>query len=103
MDDARVGKPAVSVDPADNPRPARTRGIEMLGTLWAKWKVLAQRIGDFQARVILTVVYFVVLGPMAIFVRLLRDPLGLKPPARRSTWVAKPAHEDSLEASRRQF
>jgi hypothetical protein len=75
----------------------------MLGTLWAKWKVLAQRIGDFQARVILTVVYFVVLGPMAIFVRLLRDPLGLKPPARRSTWVAKPAHEDSLEASRRQF
>ena len=103
MDDARVEKPVVSVNPADTPRPGRARGIEMLGRLWERWKVLAQRIGDFQARVILTLVYFVILGPMAIVLKLLRDPLGLKPPAGSSIWVSKPAHEDSLEASRRQF
>jgi len=103
VDDARVGKSGVSVGPADSPRPGRSRGIEMLGRLWARWKVLAQKIGDFQARVILTLLYFVILGPIALLFKLFRDPLGLKPPAGSSVWVSKPAHEDSLEASKRQF
>lgn len=103
MDDARVEKPAVSVSPAESPRPARSKGTEMLGRLWAKWKVLAQKIGDFQARVILTLLYFVILGPMAILFKVFRDPLGLRPPAGPSIWVAKPAHEDSLEMAKRQF
>jgi hypothetical protein len=40
---------------------------------------------------------------MAILFRLFRDPLGLRPPAGPSIWVAKPAHEDSLEMAKRQF
>lgn len=75
----------------------------MLSRFWARWKVLAQRIGDFQARVILTVVYFLVLGPMALLLRVFRDPLSLKPPSRPSTWTPKPVQPESLETARRQF
>jgi hypothetical protein len=49
---------------------------------WAKWQELARKIGDFQARFILIVLYFVVIGPFALIVRLAADPLSLKSPGQ---------------------
>ena len=68
--------------------------------LWAAWKVLATRIGHFQSRLILVVLYFVAVGPVALIVRMVSDPLGLK--ARGSTWTTR-ERTISLEQSRKHF
>lgn len=46
---------------------------------WNWWKRVARRIGDIQARFILTVFYFGVLAPFALVVRSTSDPLGIRP------------------------
>ncbi len=75
----------------------------MLARLWGQWKGFAQKIGDFQARVILTLLYFVIFGPMAMVVRILKDPLRIKHAPQASVWSPKPAENPSLEVARRQF
>ncbi len=50
----------------------------MIKSFWEKWQRIARRIGDFQARLILTVLYFVIIGPFALIVRWGADPLSLK-------------------------
>ncbi len=75
----------------------------MLARLWARWKTFAQKIGDFQARVILTLLYFVIFGPMALVVRVLKDPLRIKHAPQASVWLPKPAEDTSVEVARRQF
>jgi hypothetical protein len=46
--------------------------------LWEWWKPIAMKIGDFQARMILSFFYFVVLAPFALAVRWASDPLAIK-------------------------
>lgn len=75
----------------------------MLSRLWKAWKPIAQKIGDFQARVILTLMYFLILGPIALLTKLFRDPLGMKRPPQASVWARKPLEHQGLEAARRQF
>jgi hypothetical protein len=55
--------------------------------LWEWWKGTARKIGDFQARVLLVVFYFVLLAPFALLVRLTADPLALKPRTARGWQV----------------
>jgi hypothetical protein len=72
-----------------------------LRRLWAGWKRVGRKIGDFQARVLLTLFYFVILAPFALGVRLLADPLGLKHPGG---WVpVVPKAETARERAGRQF
>src|SRR5262245_59331863 len=47
--------------------------------LWERWKRFARKIGDFQARALMTVFYFLVIGPVAMALRWHSDPLALKP------------------------
>ncbi len=75
----------------------------MLTGLWARWKQFAQKVGDFQARVIITLLYFLILGPMGMVVRILRDPLRIKRAPQTSVWLPKLAEKASLEFARRQF
>jgi len=75
--------------------------IIMLRRLWAGWKRVGRKIGDFQARVLLTVFYFVILAPFAMGVRLLADPLGLKRPGG---WhPVSPSADTAAQRARRQF
>ena len=72
-----------------------------LRRLWQGWKRVGRKIGDFQARVLLTIFYFVILAPFALGVRLLADPLGLKQPGG---WVpVTPKTETARERAGRQF
>lgn len=53
------------------------------------WGRLASVLGWINARILLTVVFFLVLTPIAMFSRLFRkDPLGLKRP-KDSNWVER--------------
>jgi hypothetical protein len=71
--------------------------------LWAAWKRLARRIGDFQARVLLTMFYFIVLAPFALIVRLISDPLALKPARKRGWNEPRESLDYTIDLARRQF
>jgi hypothetical protein len=69
---------------------------------WERWKVIAHKIGNFQARLILVIFYFVIVPPFALIVKLFKDPLSLRPPRKESLWVEGPVADSSLSAARRQ-
>jgi hypothetical protein len=62
--------------------------FEDLKALWSAWKRLAHKIGNFQARVLLTVLYATVVLPFGVIVRLFSDPLHMK--HRPTQWTAHP-------------
>ncbi len=71
--------------------------------LWARWKTVARVIGNFQARVLLSVFYFVIVPPFALAVKLWKDPLRLGAFRGATAWTERPARDASPEAARRQF
>lgn len=79
-----------------------SQGMVMLRRFWVWWKSLAQEIGDFQARVILTVFYFLVITPFGLAVHFLSDRLRLRPSDAASYWLERETHDTDLERSRSQ-
>ena len=71
--------------------------------IWSAWKKFGQAIGDFVARVVLTVFYFTVFMPFGIGVRLFGDRLRLTPPSDGVIWQPRGEADASLDAGRRQF
>lgn len=69
--------------------------------LWGAWKRLAPRIGDFQARVLLTLIYAVIVLPFGVGVRLFADPLRMK--RRPERWLDHPEEPADLDWARRQW
>jgi len=68
--------------------------------LWEAWKVLARKIGTFQARVLLTVLYGVLVLPFGLAVRLFSDPLRTKKPP--SGWLDRRDESFDMEWARKQ-
>jgi hypothetical protein len=80
-----------------------SQGQSRLRRLWERWKVIARRIGDFQARAMLVVFYFVIVGPLALVLRWRSDPLAIKPGSRRGWIVRDDAPGMPMQHARRQF
>ncbi len=79
------------------------RRPSVLRTVWHGWKRLGRKIGDFQARVLLTIFYFVMIAPFALIVRWATDPLAVKGRTAKG-WRLRPAPVGTpLERARRQF
>ena len=64
---------------------------------------IARAIGDFQARLLLTLVYFVVMPPFALVARLLLGRFGAVPRGGARLWTERPPTESTLPAARRQY
>jgi hypothetical protein len=45
---------------------------------WEKWKVLAEKIGNFQAKVIFSLLYFILFTPLGLIASFFKDFLSLK-------------------------
>ena len=74
--------------------------LSSLKKLWAAWKRVAHRIGDFQARVLLTFIYAVLVLPFGLAIRLFTDPLKIKKsPAK---WIDHPQDVIDLNWAHRQ-
>jgi hypothetical protein len=56
--------------------------------VWAAWKSFGRKLGDFQARLMLTMLYFVIVAPFSLLVRFFSDPLSLKPGTARG-WIVR--------------
>jgi hypothetical protein len=71
-----------------------------LKRFWQAWTRLAKKIGTFQARVMLTVLYSVAILPFGLLVRLLADPLRIK--TRPTAWLDRPAEVEDMQWARKQ-
>jgi hypothetical protein len=71
-----------------------------LKRVWAAWTRLARKIGTFQARVLLTILYAVLVFPFGVIVRVFSDPLRIK--KRPTAWLDHPDEPSNLEWARKQ-
>lgn len=70
--------------------------------IWERWKRIAHAIGNVQARILLSVLYFILVGPFALPVRLLMDPLALRRPSGTTFWLARRPRTVGLDEARKQ-
>jgi len=79
------------------------RTMNVFKTIWKHWKNIGHKIGNFQARLILTFFYFVLVAPFAVIVRFGAKPLRLKI-CHSSNWLhIEIGAEDAMVRARRQF
>lgn len=78
----------------------RRPALQTLKRLWAAWKRIAHRIGDFQARVLLTVIYAVLVLPFGLMIRFFSDSLHVK--KRPTSWIDHPQENNDLHWARNQ-
>jgi hypothetical protein len=77
--------------------------MQMLKGLWERWKAFAQLVGNFQARLLLGLFYFLVLSPFALGVKLFSDPLAIKS-RNRPGWIPRGLERGGpADLARRQF
>ena len=76
------------------------RVVEDLKALWSAWKRLARKIGNFQARVLLTILYAIVVLPFGVVVRLFADPLQIK--RRPTQWADHPQEVHDMSWAHKQ-
>jgi hypothetical protein len=72
----------------------------MLSRAWQSWKRIAHAVGTFQARVLLTIFYAVLVLPFGVLVRLFSDPLRIK--HRPQQWLEHPGEAQDLPWAKRQ-
>ena len=77
------------------------RSMALLKQLWKKWRAFGQVMGDFVARIFMTVFYFTVAIPFGIGVRVFKDPLHLKP--QQTRWLKRETKADTIEDARRLY
>ncbi len=76
--------------------------LDWLKRAWALWLRFGHFIGNIVGRVVLTLLYFTVVLPFGVGVRLFSDPLKIKEYKAASYWHPRPEVAISLEEARRQ-
>ena len=71
--------------------------------LWEWWKRFGKRIGDFQARALLSIFYFIILAPFAMIIRWVSDPLAIKTETFRGWQVKEEGEGSPRKRASRQF
>jgi len=74
--------------------------LQDLQAAWHAWKRVARKIGDFQARLFLTLIYMTVLLPFGLIVRFFGDPLRIKNPPH--AWIGRPPEVHDMGWARKQ-
>ena len=74
----------------------------VLRRAWEAWKRFAFWLGDKQATLIYTVLYFVMIGPVALARRLVSDPLLTKARHQHTFWRPRTQTPVTLAEARRQ-
>lgn len=74
--------------------------LQDLKGLWNAWKRLARKIGNFQARVLLTLLYAIVILPFGLLARFFWDPLRIK--NRPIQWIEHAPEEYDISWAQKQ-
>lgn len=76
----------------------------VLGPVQRAWMKFALVLGHFNTRIILTVLYYVVMTPVGLVMRLFHDPLDRKlKDGKASNWVKREQRPVEVERYERQF
>ena len=76
----------------------------VLGPVERRWMIFAEALGRFNARIILTVLYYVLITPVGIVRRWSTDPLDRRlHDGRTTSWVPRPAAAVDPARYRQQF
>lgn len=67
---------------------------------WRAWSRLAHKIGNFQARVLLTLLYAILVLPFGMIVRLFADPLRIK--KRPDRWLDRVDEANDMHWAQKQ-
>ena len=76
--------------------------MNSLKRFWEGWKRVAKKIGDFQARLILGIFYFVILAPFSVIVRA-SDPLMIGSKTPKGWHDKSQENAQALEKATRQW
>ena len=76
--------------------------MNILRALWRGLLVVAKRIGQIQAWLILTAFYFVIVAPIALIFKLAADPLHLRRHVS-SIWTSRNVPKDLQAWAKEQF
>ena len=76
--------------------------MDVLKKFWEGWKAFGRFIGNFLARVVLSIFYFTFFVPFGLGVRLFSDPLQIKT-MHKALWRPRRTGDQSLEDTLRQF
>ena len=71
--------------------------------LWAEWKEFSKRMGGFQSRMLLSFIFFTLITPFALIIKIFSDPLNLKNRTGETHWQERKDPSLSLEDYKRQF
>jgi hypothetical protein len=69
---------------------------------WERWKKIAHAIGVFQTKLILNLLYYTLLLPFGVMLRLFGDPLSVRPSRRETGWLERTTRDKSLDDLRKQ-
>jgi hypothetical protein len=72
----------------------------LLKRAWTAWKAFGHKVGNFQARVLLTIFYGVLMLPFGLAARLFSDPLRIK--KRPDAWLDHPDETYDMEWAHKQ-
>ena len=83
-------------------------GQGLLSSIWDSWKGFSRRMGNYQSRVMMAILYFTVVLPFGLGVTLFGDPLKIKHSRdwndlSLSNWQSHVPAAPSLEEAWRQF
>lgn len=103
MSAASEAFPALSA-PNDESSVVESGSAPLIPLLWNGWKAYSRQAARYQSTFLLSLVYYLILGPTSVVVRLLGVRLlDLDSSPRRSYWRARPLTPMTLDALRRQY
>ena len=77
-----------------------THFFKMLKRSWEKWKLIAEKIGNFQTNLIFSILYFLLVVPVSLVVNIFNDFLGVK---KFPEWSDFEDNSETLNKLRDQF
>ena len=75
--------------------------MTFLRIAWRGWLRFAKILGNIQMVILLSVIYWIMLTVLAIPMKLLTDPLGLRRPRNRR-WTQRQPNAEVMESMKRQ-
>lgn len=77
--------------------------MKQVKLIWKYWRKFGKKIGNFQALIIFTVFYFLILWIVGLVTTNFSDPLNLKKTKRKSNFSPWTHPKDTLEQSKQPF
>lgn len=66
---------------------------------WSKWKIIAGKVGNIQADIFLTVIYFLIILPISLIRKLSGNGKDIE---RASYWIIRPKFKQDMNWAKKQ-